>query len=337
MADYPAPGSENWTEPLKAYIDERAAQGRVVLLEEGQEPPVPPVPGAVYLRMLSSGGGGPTADTVPPSVPTGLVSSSISATGFRITWAASTDNAGVQSYQVRTNGGTPVNVTSGLTLAFTGLTASTAYSTQIRAKDFAGNFSAWSTALPVSTLAAGATGGASIFGTAPPFATVSGSTDGPATLAMGFYTTLAEGMDVIGARVYLPEGLASSFYNNGIAVTSILRSHTTQTPIPAATFNSGIAQNGFASPLVPGWNEVLFAEPIHVSQYAAGTDNAIWITIRYNSVPNYLHMPHTGFLTPIQSTAKPGVYLAETAFPRSGNNLGDGTSSLSYPIDILVA
>lgn len=337
MADYPEPGSENWTEPLKAYIDEQAAQGRVVLLEEGEEPPVPPVPGTVYLRLLPTEGGGPTADTEPPTVPVGLVSSSISATGFRITWAASTDNVGVQSYQVRTNAGTPINVASGLTHAFTGLTEETAYSTQVRAKDFAGNFSAWSTALPVNTLAAGSTGGASIFGASPPFSTVSGSTDGPATLAMGFYTTLAEGMDVIGARVYLPEGLASSFYSNSIAITTMLRSHVANTPVPVAAFSAGIPQNTLASPLVPGWNEVLFAEPIHVSPYAAGTDNAIWITIRYNSVPNYLHMPHTGFLTPIQSATKPGVYLAETAFPRSGNNLGDGTSSLSYPIDILVA
>lgn len=89
-------------------------------------------------------------DTTPPSAPTGLTESAITPTGFTVTWSAATDNIGVSGYQVRVDTGTPIDKTS-LSHTFTGLTASTTYQVTARARDAAGNFSAWSTALPVET------------------------------------------------------------------------------------------------------------------------------------------------------------------------------------------
>lgn len=119
-----------------------------VLLESGEDPPVPPAPNTLYLRLL-------TADTTAPTVPTGLVSSAITSTGFTVSWTASSDAVGVTGYQVRVGAGTPVDKTV-TSHSFTGLTASTAYAVTVRSRDAAGNWSAWSTALTVNTASAGA-------------------------------------------------------------------------------------------------------------------------------------------------------------------------------------
>ncbi|MBB2947515.1 aryl-phospho-beta-D-glucosidase BglC (GH1 family)/chitodextrinase [Actinoplanes lutulentus] len=99
-----------------------------------------------------------SADTVAPSVPGQPASSSITSTGVTLTWAASTDNVGVTSYDVL-RGGSVVATVSGTTYNATGLTANTAYSFTVRARDAAGNVSAASTARSVTTAASGGGGG----------------------------------------------------------------------------------------------------------------------------------------------------------------------------------
>lgn len=91
-----------------------------------------------------------STDTTPPSVPAGLASPSQTTTSIALSWNASTDNVGVAGYDVY-RGGTLVASPAGTTYTVTGLTAGTAYSFQVRARDAAGNASALSAALPVST------------------------------------------------------------------------------------------------------------------------------------------------------------------------------------------
>jgi chitodextrinase len=82
------------------------------------------------------------ADTTPPSM-TGIVSSSsVAATSATISWSAGTDNVAVTGYEYRLNGGTYTSVGNVLTTNLTGLTASTAYTVDVRAFDAAGNRSA---------------------------------------------------------------------------------------------------------------------------------------------------------------------------------------------------
>lgn len=93
------------------------------------------------------------ADSQAPSVPTGLAASGLTQTSLTLTWVASTDNVGVTAYEVY-RGGTLVNGSVvGTSLNVSGLSCGTAYSFTVRAKDAAGNVSAASAALSVSTLA----------------------------------------------------------------------------------------------------------------------------------------------------------------------------------------
>ena len=92
----------------------------------------------------------PTPDTTPPSVPTGLAASGTTWTGTTLTWAAATDNVGVAGYRVRRDG-VLVGSPTGATLQVTGLTAATTYSFTVSAVDTAGNESAPSEAISVTT------------------------------------------------------------------------------------------------------------------------------------------------------------------------------------------
>lgn len=92
----------------------------------------------------------PTADSQAPTTPTSLAVTGTTTTSISLSWAASTDNIGVTSYNVYMNGALKTTVT-GLTAAITGLTASTTYSFYVIAKDAAGNSSAASTTVNGTT------------------------------------------------------------------------------------------------------------------------------------------------------------------------------------------
>ena len=97
----------------------------------------------------------PTDDTTAPSVPTGLQAGTLTANSATITWTASTDNtggSGVAGYDIY-RGTTKVGSSTTASFTETGLTASTAYTYTVRAKDVAGNVSAASSGLTVTTKA----------------------------------------------------------------------------------------------------------------------------------------------------------------------------------------
>lgn len=93
-----------------------------------------------------------TTDTQAPSVPAGLASASISTTSFTLNWTASTDNVGVTEYEVRRDSTVLTPNPTTATKGVSGLTAATTYAMTVRARDAAGNWSAWSSALNVTTL-----------------------------------------------------------------------------------------------------------------------------------------------------------------------------------------
>jgi chitinase len=114
----------------------------------GWEPPNVPA-----LWQLDAGGG---SDTQAPSTPSSLTSPSKTSTSVSLSWSASSDNVGVTGYDVYRNG-TLAGSTASTSFTVTSLTASTAYSFTVKAKDAAGNVSAASSALSVTTSASGAT------------------------------------------------------------------------------------------------------------------------------------------------------------------------------------
>jgi hypothetical protein len=96
------------------------------------------------------------SDTQAPTAPTGLWNTSKSSTTMNWAWNASTDNVGVTAYELFVNGETTPRVTTAsTTAALTGLSANTSYSVRVRAKDAAGNVSALSTNVVVTTNASG--------------------------------------------------------------------------------------------------------------------------------------------------------------------------------------
>ncbi|MPL64020.1 hypothetical protein SDC9_09668 [bioreactor metagenome] len=94
--------------------------------------------------------GGTSTDTTAPTVPTNLTASSITTTSATVSWTASTDNIGVTGYKVFRNG-TQVGTSTSTSYNLTGLTAGTTYSITAQAYDAAGNSSASSTALSLTT------------------------------------------------------------------------------------------------------------------------------------------------------------------------------------------
>ncbi|WP_258171224.1 fibronectin type III domain-containing protein [Paenibacillus sp. R14(2021)] len=107
--------------------------------------------GTMYFDDFSlTGGSGSGTDTQAPTAPTGLTSPSKTETTVSLSWMASTDNVGVTGYDVY-RGTTLAGSTTGTSYTATGLTAGTAYSFTVKAKDAAGNVSAASAALAVTT------------------------------------------------------------------------------------------------------------------------------------------------------------------------------------------
>ena len=94
-----------------------------------------------------------TSDTQAPTAPTALTSSGTTATATNLSWTASTDNVGVTGYDVYQGATLKATVTA-TTYSVTGLTASTAYTFSVKAKDAAGNISAASNIVNVTTTAA---------------------------------------------------------------------------------------------------------------------------------------------------------------------------------------
>ena len=89
-------------------------------------------------------------DTTPPSVPQNLAASNITDTTVALSWEASTDNVAVDGYKVYTNGADPITV-SATSTTMTGLAPGTQYTFTVSAFDAAGNESAQSEPVQVTT------------------------------------------------------------------------------------------------------------------------------------------------------------------------------------------
>ncbi|WP_433226801.1 glycosyl hydrolase family 18 protein [Actinomadura formosensis] len=96
------------------------------------------------------GSGAPGDDTQAPTAPSGLTSTGKTATSVSLSWNAATDNVGVTGYDVY-NGGTKATSVTGTGATIGGLSAKTAYTFTVKAKDAAGNTSPASNSVSVTT------------------------------------------------------------------------------------------------------------------------------------------------------------------------------------------
>lgn len=97
-----------------------------------------------------------STDTVAPSAPTALAAAGTTGSTTNLTWTASTDNVAVTGYDIY-QGATLKGSSTTTSYTVTGLTALTAYTFTVKAKDAAGNVSAASNAVNVTTTAASVT------------------------------------------------------------------------------------------------------------------------------------------------------------------------------------
>ncbi|HZG74887.1 MAG TPA: PA14 domain-containing protein, partial [Paenibacillus sp.] len=115
-------------------------------------------PGKSTIDVITGTYLSPYADTQAPTAPTNVSAPSKTDTTVNLSWTASTDNVGVAGYTVYIGGNPVSSLLAGTSYTVAGLTENTAYSITVKAKDAAGNESAASSALSVTTNGGGGTG-----------------------------------------------------------------------------------------------------------------------------------------------------------------------------------
>jgi endonuclease I/chitodextrinase len=100
------------------------------------------------------GGSAPSSDTTPPSQPTNLTVTGSTSSTVSLSWTASTDDIGVNVYEIYVDGIFYGTVSGSSTTAIVnGLTPSTTYDFYLVARDAAGNLSAQSPTVAATTIA----------------------------------------------------------------------------------------------------------------------------------------------------------------------------------------
>jgi hypothetical protein len=194
-----------------------------------------PFCGDTFTGSVSDPSGGsigtPTAscaDTVAPTAPTNLVATATSSTSVGLTWVAATDDVAVTSYDVLRNG---VKAGSATTPSYTdsGLTASTAYSYTVVARDAAGNASPASTVAGVTTPAPA--------DTTPPTVTAQSPATGATGVAVGALVkaTFSEAVQGVGTGTFL--------LNAGTTNVAASVAYDAATRVATLTPSAGLAPN----------------------------------------------------------------------------------------------
>ena len=180
---------------------------------------------------------GVAADTTAPTAPT-LVASGTTQTTTNLSWSGATDAVGVTGYDVF-QGTTLLTSTSNTTFAVTGLTSSTNYTFSVKAKDAAGNTSASSNVVSVTT---SAPAGDSQAPTSPTNLSASGTTQTTTTLTWNAST---DNVGVTGYDVYQGTTLLGNIAGTSASITSLTPSTVYSFTVKAkdAAGNSSAASN----------------------------------------------------------------------------------------------
>ena len=244
-----------------------------------------------------------TPDTQAPTAPTGLVSSSLTQSSLTLTWTASTDNVAVTGYDVYRNG-VKINTTLIATTTYniSGLNAGTAYQFYIMAKDAAGNTSANSSTLSVTTPDAQAP-------TAPSALTASGTTQTATTLT---WSAATDNVAVTGYDVY----------RNGTKINATVVTTTTYavTGLTASTAYSFYVQARDAAGNISANSNTVAVTTSAVPTTCSG--NGAINFQRWNNVTGTTVASLTSIAAYPNSPTTSGTYTSFEAPTNSGDNFG---------------
>jgi chitodextrinase len=175
-----------------------------------------------------------TPDTEAPTIPTNLTVSSITMTTATASWNASTDNIGVTGYEVYLDGALVATV-NGTTYNFTGLNAFTNYTVKVKAKDGAGNSSAFTADETFTTLDTQAP-------TIPTNLAISSIT---ATSATASWSASTDNAGVTGYEVYLDGTLVTTVNATTYNFTGL--NATTNYTVKVRALDGAGNQSGFTA------------------------------------------------------------------------------------------
>jgi endonuclease I/chitodextrinase len=182
----------------------------------------------------------PTADTVAPTAATNVTVTGTTSSTVSLSWTAGTDNVAVTSYDIYVNGILKTSVSSSnLTSTITGLTASTAYSFYVVAKDASVNSSpASNTANGTTTIAIPDTE----IPTAPTNLAVTGSSSSTVSLS---WTASTDNVGVTSYDVYVNSAFKSTVSGTTAIVNGLTPTTTYSFYVVAkdATSNSSAQSN----------------------------------------------------------------------------------------------
>lgn len=129
--------------------NQQIAQGQAITLSFSKGSGNDPIINGIEIVQQTSGGG----DTTPPTTPT-LSALGKTTNSVDLAWSGATDDVGITGYQLFQNGSLNTTLGNVSSHTITGLSPSTNYQFSIRALDAAGNVSAESNTLSVTTDAA---------------------------------------------------------------------------------------------------------------------------------------------------------------------------------------
>jgi chitodextrinase len=206
-------------------------------------------------------------DTTAPTAPTSLTASGTTQTSTNLSWTASTDNVGVTGYDVYQDASIIGSTTTATSFAVSGLTASTAYTFSVKAKDAAGNVSAASNTVNVTTLTPADTTAPS----APTSLTATGTTETTTNLS---WTASTDNVGVTGYDVYQGASIigstttATSFAVSGLSAST---AYTFSVKAKDAAGNSSLESNVVSvttnAASGGGASDLLFSEYIEGSSF----------------------------------------------------------------------
>src|SRR6266513_189705 len=159
------------------------------------------------------------ADTQAPSTPANLAATVVSASQIDLTWSAATDNVAVTGYRVYRDGARVASPV-GASVSITGLSAGVQYSLTVAAFDAAGNVSAPSAPLSVTTPPALTDTTAPTTPTGPAASAVT-----PTSLTLS-WNAATDNVAVTGYRVYANGTLLVSSSSTSVPITDLLAGGT---------------------------------------------------------------------------------------------------------------